>query len=90
MIDIRIYPYLITESDDPEHYPPRHAVMDTQQNRYAKKGLKSKLHMMDCTTGKESFPCTVVGLGYMDFANREDLHETGGLRIKERIVELGI
>ena len=46
--------------------------------------------MMNINTGEESFPCTVVGLGYMDFANPEDLHNTGGIRIIAQIDKMGI
>ena len=87
---MRIYPYYILDSNDAEHYPPHNVVMDYQQNRYSKKGLKSKLHVMDINTGEDKFPCTVVGLGYMDFANGKDLDENGWKRIQQKVKEVGI
>jgi hypothetical protein len=87
---MRIYPYYILNSNDAEHYPPHNVVMDDQQNRYAKKGLKSKLHVMDINTGEEKFPCTVIGLGYMNFTDQADLDENGWDRIKKRMIDVGI
>lgn len=87
---MRVYPYYILNSHEPEKFPPGSIVFDTRINSHHAKGKVSKLKLVDESTGQLTYPCAVIGLGYKDFKDDADLNANGYNRCLATMDYLGI